>query len=154
MKIAEALIHIKDIKGKLSTLQEEIHSDSSFELLNENDTIPSIEDKISLLQHLSVELASFKTRITKTNAKNGLTDKINKMEALRSIQAQLNGLTRNKQKTTVMRHIDYNDPAMPVTVFSTFNVSNLSKNLDLIQEEIRNLDLELQKLNWTIDIED
>jgi len=154
MKIAEALVHIKDMKGKLAELNREIMEEQTFEQVDASMEIPSVEQQLKDFVSLTKELASFKTRITKTNSKHGLTDKIHKMEALRSMVSRLEQLCRNKQVTVTLRRIDYEGPAVSISTHATYNVEQLTKEVNGARDQIRVLDLELQRLNWEIDLEE
>lgn len=154
MKIAEALVRIKDMKGKLATLVMDIHNEQSYEQIDQNESIPSIEDKISEFSFVSAELANLKDRINRTNTKHRLSEKIYTMEALRSTIKQLDCLTRAKQRTVRLQRVDYDGPATQIATFATYNVEKLAANLDVAHNKIREIDLELQRLNWEIDLEE
>src|SRR5271157_1113787 len=154
MKIAEALVRIKDIKGKLANIMVDINRDAFYEQIDANAQVPTVEVLIDDFCLITQELANIKTRITKTNTNNGLTLKIYRMEALRSMIKQLENLTKAKQKVVRMQRIDYEGPASMISTFATFNVEELGREVESYREEIRTLDLELQRLNWEIDLED
>ena len=152
MKIAEALVRIKDIKGKLSELQRKIDADQLFERVQNDQMIPSIEGLLEDFLDVSEVLSVLKTRITKTNATHGLINKIHEMEKLRSIVSKLELLSRNKQEFVSLRHITYDQPAIPMSTFATYNVEDLIESLEAYRARIRELDLELQRLNWEVDL--
>lgn len=151
MKIAEALVSIKDLKGKVAELQRNIQSDSTFEKLDENTAVPFIEEDIVELLRLTKELGELKSRVAVTNATHGITRKINEMEQLRSNISQLEGLTRVKQSHTRLQR--YLDRADKVEVVATFDVESMKNKVEAMRKRVRELDLELQKLNWQIDVE-
>lgn len=154
MKIAEALVRIKDIKGKLNSLMTEISGELYYEQIDVNEPIPNVDPTINDFCSLSQELANYKNRINQTNAHNGLSAKIYRMEALRSMIKQLENLTRAKQVTVRLQRIDYEGPATKMSTFATYNVEALSKRVEAARAEIREIDLELQRLNWEIDLEE
>ena len=139
MKIAEALIRIKDMKGKLSELDRKIKTDQTFEQIDSSMAMPNIKEFIIELVDLSNELACVKTNITKTNSKHGLTDKINEMETLRSVISRLEGLTYTKQDRVELKRVDYDSPPVPVHILATYNVEGLASELDAYKARIREL---------------
>ena len=153
MKIAEALVRIKDIKGKLNSLMSDINREVSFEQIDANQKIPNKDATISEFCILSQELADIKTLINRTNTKHGLTAKIYRMEALRSTIKQLENLTLAKQQTVRLQRIDYEGPAVQVFTYATYDVAALTKRVEDARAEIREIDLELQRRNWEIELE-
>jgi len=154
MKIAEALVQVKDLKGKVAELTRRIQTDALFEQLDEGQEVPDISLLIEELVTLTRNLGNLKTRIARTNAQRGLVDKINEMAQLRSLVAQLDSLTNNKQSATKLRRIDYGEPHVKMTIVATYNVDEVSSSLDEMRSRIRALDLELQRLNWEVDLVD
>lgn len=154
MKLAEALIRIKDLKGKSAELQRVVYDDATFDVVDENSVIPDIEESLTALVSVSQDTASLKSRITRTNAINGLTDKLHEMEHLRSLVSKLEPLSRNKQEIVSLRHINFNDAATKIPTRATYNVEAWTKNLNKYRDKIRQLDLDLQRLNWEVDLVD
>ena len=155
MKLAEALVQMKDMKGKMAQLIRKIQFDQLFERVDESQVIPNnVDDFIDDYVTLSETLVDMKTRVATTNVENGLTVKIHRMESLRSLISQLESLTCNKQERLDLKHISYDKPPVPVSTFATYNVENLTLMLDNLRDEIRSLDLELQRLNWEVELVD
>jgi len=152
MKIAEALTQIKDLKGKVAKLTRHASYNGAFEVLDESQEVPSIEETLVELEDSATALSNLKTRVTKTNAANGLTDKINEMERLRSLVSNLDNLTLTKQDTVSLRHISYDQPPAPVHTFATYDVEALTNKVDTFRARIREIDLELQRRNWEVDL--
>ena len=153
MKLAEALVKAKDLKGKLSSLHNEIVSEQYFEKLDASQEVPNHEAEIVELVDVSDELRQLKTKIDLTNAKHGITDKIHEMEKLRYLVNSFSSLCGSKQETVQLRRVDYEGPAVPITTVATYNVENAKKQLEKYRDDLRSLDLEIQKLNWQIDLE-
>lgn len=154
MKLAEALVRVKDLKGKFAELQQVVYSDATFEVVDPDMEIPSIEDQLNELVSVSEEIASMKSRITRTNAERGLSIKIHTMEHLRSCVSKLEDLTRHKQIRVNLRSIDYNSPAIKLATHATYNVAKWTETVNGYRARIRELDLELQRLNWEVDLVD
>lgn len=154
MKLAEALVRIKDLKGKSAELQRIVFEDSTFEVVDEDLEIPSIETPLQDLVLVSQETANLKSRIARTNAINGLTDKLHEMEHLRSIVSKTEALTRIKQVTVSLRHVGYNDAATKISTHATYDVERVKIWNNELRDKIRKLDLDLQRLNWEVDLVD
>lgn len=154
MKLAEALVQVKDLKGKVAELNRKIQNDALFEQVDKGQAIPDISLLIDELVRLARNLGELKTRVARTNAQHGLVDKINEMAQLRSLVAQLEGLSEQKQSRTQLRRIDYGEPHVKVQVHATYNVDELASQVVDMRSRIRKLDLELQRLNWEVDLVD
>lgn len=152
MKLAEALVRAKDLKGKLSALHSEISMERSFEKVDAGQEVPNCEPLIADLVAVSEELRALKTRIDLTNAQHGLADKIHEMEKLRYLVNSLTNLSEAKQEIVHLRRVDFEGPALPVSTYATYNVENLKKQLQQYRDDLRSLDLEIQRLNWQIDL--
>lgn len=154
MKVAQALAQVKDLKGKINSVQNRINMDSMFKKVTPDQKVPSIEPLLDELVRLNNELRSLKVRIAKTNVKHGLTERIHEMEMLRYIVGALDSLARAKQEVTNLERIDYDGPAQAFTTYATYNVEELNMGLDENRARIRELDMELQQLNWSTDLEE
>lgn len=154
MKIAEALVKVKDLKGKVAELTRQIVTDSRFEQVEEGSEIPSVEPLIVDLLEVTEALSVLKTRITMTNATFGLTAKINEMERLRSLVSSLESLANHKQKIVQLRTIGYSDATAKLPTYATYDVEHLKVSLTEHRTRIRELDLELQRRNWEVDLVD
>lgn len=152
MKLAEALTKVKDLKGKAASLQRDIQTDSQFQKLDADMEVPSIENLLVQLSEVLEELRTLKTRIDTANVKNGLADKIHEMEQLRSAIKSLEPLARVKAEVKSLQRVDYTSPAVPVVTVATFNVLNLNNQLEAHRRRVRELDLELQRLNWQVEV--
>ena len=116
---------------------------------------PSIEEILEDLVSVSKETASLKSRIARTNAAHGLTDKLHEMEHLRSLISKLEPLTRNKQITVQLRLLNFNsDVQTKFKTHAAYDVKHWTKKLNVYRNRIRQFDLNLQQLNWEIDLVD
>ena len=154
MKIAEALVRMKDVKGKIAETQRTIQMDALFKKVDESQVIPNIEGVILSLGSLAQELSTLKTRVAKTNAKHGLVEKIYEMDKLKYMVSALESHAKSKQETTSLEYVSYGDKPVPLTTYATFDVSELAAKVEGMKTRIREVDMELQKLNWQIDLED
>lgn len=152
MKLAEALVRIKDLKGKVAELSRVLQTDMFFEKIDDMQEVPSTEGVLVELEKVTETLADLKTRIAKTNAQHGLVDKINEMEQLRSLISQLDMLARQKQRVVNLRRVDYEGPAIQIATLATYDVAALAEKVQSFRSRVRELDLELQRLNWEVDL--
>lgn len=153
MKLAEALVHIKDLKGKIAEVSAKIDADCTFRKLLDSQDVPSIEEDIETLDVLVNELSTFKSRVAKTNAKYGLIYKMNEMDYLKFMVNNFDRLAKAKQERI---DVEYGglDQRNTVTTYATYDVVDMVERVDNMKSKIRQLDLELQKLNWEIDLGD
>ena len=154
MKIGQALAQVKDLKGKINVLKNRIVSESYFKKILDTQEVPSLELSFQEFYDLNKQLRVLKTRIAKTNVVHRLSEKIHEMEMLRFVVSSLNELTNCKQEVVQLERTSYDGPGQPITTYATFNVKELASLVKLKQSRIRELDMELQQLNWTIDLED
>ena len=154
MKVAEALAQVKDLKGKISDVQTQIHTNYVFKKVTDLQEVPSINDLLDEFEQLNDALRKLKTRIAKTNVVNGLSTRLHEMEMLRYWVKGLEVLQHVKQETISLERVDYDGPAQPFTTYATFNVADLAAQLEEARLRIRKLDMELQQLNWSTDLEE
>jgi len=152
MKLAEALIRIKDLKGKAAELNRVVYTDTVFERIDAEEEIPSIEDSLEEFVSVSGEIASLKSRIARTNASNGAADKIHEMESLRSVVSKLEDLSHNKQSRTILKSVTYGDPPVKITTHATYDVEAWTNRLKEFRSRIREIDVALQTLNWEVEL--
>lgn len=150
MKLAEALTKVKDLKGKVSELQSQLQLDALFEVVDTSSPVPSLTETISELTQVLESLRQLKTKIDAANVKHGLADKIHEMEQLRYAVKALDELTKHKQE---VKRIDrYSQAQSVILTVATYNVSELTEQVGGMRDRIRQLDLDLQKSNWQVDV--
>ena len=76
------------------------------------------------------------------------------MEALRSLVSKLEELSRHKQVKTILKSVNYGDPPVKIATHATYDVEAWTEKLNAYRDRVRELDVELQKLNWEIDLVD
>jgi uncharacterized protein DUF6847 len=152
MKVAEALAQVKDLKGKISDVQTRIQMNYRFKKVTDLQDVPSIADMLDEFEELNEALRRLKTRIAKTNVSSGLSARIHEMEMLRYWVKGLEVLENVKQEEIALERVDYEGPAQPFTTYATYNVADLTAQLEEARIRIRKLDMELQQLNWSTDL--
>lgn len=149
MKIAEALIERADIQKRISQLRDRLSNNA---LVQEGEK-PS-EDPIELMEELDrleKRLCELVASINLTNA-NTVTDGITvtEMLALRDCLSQKLSILRdflNSASSKWMR-----SRGSEIVVKSTVNVAALQKQIDELSKQLRELDTQIQGINWTTDL--
>ena len=154
MKLAETLTQIKDIKGKIADLQAKVQRKLTVVKLKEDQPMPDHNVAIREIKALSDKLAGLKSRIVATNVKHGLIQKINQLQEAKFMVSFLDGLSRTEQKDVQLHGGGYGQAQKECEVHATFDVENVKKLLAAHQKTLRDLDLELQRQNWLVDIVD
>lgn len=152
MKLAEALTQIKDLKGKVAALTIEIQTENTFQRIDEEDVAPSIEDKFEELSNTLLAMRELKTRIDQANVEGGLADKIHEMEQLRYHIKALEPISKTKQEQKSLLHSYGDSAATRIITVATFDVAKLNERLNTCRARLRELDLELQRLNWEVEV--
>ena len=152
MKLAEALALRADLQKRIAQLRSRLSANAK---VQEGDT--PAEDPAALLEELRTcleQLESLIRRINRTNcltaADDGqtLTDKLARRDALTlelSILREFCGEASAKTDRYSTKEI---------RILSTVDVRALQKQIDGKSKELRELDTEIQGLNWTRDLLD
>ena len=149
MKLAEALILRKDLQNRMELLRERLTLNARVQ----EGEAPS-EDPKALITELESISNQLEELITKINLRNANTEhngeSITAMLARREVLSQrisiLNSLL-NTASNTVMR-----GSRMEVKIYSTVDVAELRKANDKLSLELRKLDMEIQSVNWTVEL--
>lgn len=153
MKLAEALTLRADLQKRLAQLRERLKRNAK---VQEGDT--PAEDPHTLLAELdtaTAELEDLIGRINLTNCRavsnwNGvemtLTELIARRDALTlKIAALRDFLAEASSKTDRYS-------SKEIRILSTVPVAEQQKQLDALSRDLRLLDTELQRMNWTVDL--
>ena len=150
MKLAEALMERADLQKRLSQLRNRLSMNAK---VQEGET--PAEDPAALLKELDgiiIQLERLITRINKTNADTAVADG----ETLSTLLARRDCLRMkvetlrdflNAASATVMR-----GTRSEVVVRSTVSVAELQRKLDELSRALRELDMQIQSLNWTTEL--
>lgn len=149
MKLAEALSERARLQTKISELNQRINDSS---IIQEGDE--PIEDIQALFDELSAnysELETYIFRINNTNL-NAIVEgeSITKMLSRRDV---LSSKVRTLQD--ILSHCSTSNNRYSrneIKYICTIDVAKLRKELDLNAKKLRELDLKIQSLNWTIDL--
>ncbi len=149
MKLAEALSERARLQTKISELNQRINDSS---IIQEGDE--PVEDIQALFDELSAnysELETYIFRINNTNL-NAIVEgeSITKMLSRRDV---LSSKVRTLQD--ILSHCSTSNNRYSrneIKYICTIDVAKLRKELDLNAKKLRELDLKIQSLNWTIDL--
>ena len=152
MKLAEALTQQKDLKGKIAKAQTKLHQKLTVLKLTPDVPVPDNDALIKEITELSEKLANLKNRIAASNVKHGLAGKIYQLQEAEFLVTMLEPLTTTEQKTVEFHGGGYGQQQEKVDVHATFDVAKAKELHATQQKRLRELDLELQKQNWLIDL--
>lgn len=150
MKLAEALMERTDLQKRLAQVKNRLSMNAK---VQEGET--PAEDPAALLKELDgiiIQLERLITRINKTNADTAVADG----ETLSTLLARRDCLRMkvetlrdflNAASATVMR-----GTRSEVVVRSTVSVAELQRKLDELSRALRELDMQIQSLNWTTEL--
>ena len=149
MKLAEALHLRADLQKRISQLAERLNNNAK---VQEGDS--PAEDPAFLLSQLEEStdaLAALIAAINKTNSTvmaDGmtLTDMIAKKDAL-SLRISILRNFLNEASQKVERYSN-----KEIRIYSTVDIPKLQDNIDALSKELRQLDVRLQGLNWTVEL--
>ena len=149
MKLAEALHQRADLQKRISQLAQRLNNNAK---VQEGDT--PAEDPAVLLAELTADtdrLAALIAAINKTNTATvlegvTLTDRIARKDAL-SLRVSILRTFLEQASQKVDRY-----SAKEIRIVSTVDVRALQKEVDRLSKELRELDVQIQGLNWTVDL--
>ena len=149
MKLAEALALRAEMKTKINNIQSRLNNNAKVQEGEKPAENPYT--LIAELDSVSDELTNLIKNINYTNCmtvENGvsLTDMIAKKDVMqKKISVMKNFLS------TASSLIDrYSNTE--IKVHSTVDVAELQKKVDSMSKELRELDMNIQRINWTIDL--
>ncbi len=149
MKLAEALHQRADLQKRIAQLAQRLNNNAK---VQEGDT--PAEDPAVLLAELTADtdhLSELIAAINKTNTATAvdgvtLTDMIARKDAL-SLRVSILRTFLEQASQKVDRY-----SAKEIRVVSTVDVRELQKEVDHLSKELRELDVQIQGLNWTVDL--
>ncbi|MCI5702920.1 MAG: DIP1984 family protein [Erysipelotrichaceae bacterium] len=149
MKLAEALSERADIKKRIEQLENRLILNAKVQ-----DGEKPSEDPKELITELDYLTKRFEELVTKINLRNATV--VDSSETLTSLLARKDALTL---KINVMR--DFLSEASSITsrgtrseikILPTIDVASYQKKIDKLSKELRELDVRIQTINWTIDL--
>lgn len=149
MKLAEALSERADIKKRIEQLENRLILNAKVQ-----DGEKPSEDPKELITELDYLIKRFEELVTKINLRNATV--VDSSETLTSLLARKDALTL---KINAMR--DFLSEASSITsrgtrseikILPTIDVASYQKKIDKLSKELRELDVHIQTINWTIDL--
>lgn len=150
MKLAEALNIRADIQKRIAQLSSRLISNAKVqegeepsenpqELLNElDDCVCSLEEIVARINLTNC--------IAKDENGNSITQLIAKKDALtlkiNSLRSFLTAASEKIDRFSVKE----------IKILSTVNVREMQKNVDALSKELRETDMRIQNLNWTVEL--
>ena len=149
MKLAEALIIRADIQKRINQLKGRLKDSAK---VQEGDS--PAEDMKELSKELDDSLTQLEDLIYRINVTNMQT--IHEGESLTKMMARKDVLT---MRLTVLRelitHVTESDTRYgrnEIKYVRTIDVAQLRRTTDEYSKQLRELDMKIQSLNWTIDL--
>lgn len=148
MKLAEALSIRADLQRRISQLKSRLKDSSK---IQEGDTpAEDVNDLYKELGDCLTQLEELTYRINHTNMQT-----VHEGETLTRMIARKDTLTlRISVMRDVLKHVIENDRygRNEIKYIRTIDVSAFRKEMDTCAKRLRELDLKLQSLNWTVDL--
>ena len=150
MKLAEALLERKSLKEKIESLRTRLAENA---MVQEGDT--PAEDPAALMAELDRTLAALETVIKQINATNNLAqlpDGTSVSEAVVRrdlLRMRRETLEQVAQATSMHQH---RYMRTEVRFVPTINSADLRKQIDGLARDWRELDAQIQAVNWTTDL--
>ena len=148
MKLAEALSVRTDLQRRISQLKSRLKDSSK---IQEGDTpAEDVNDLYKELGDCLTQLEELTYRINHTNMQT-----VHEGETLTRMIARKDTLTlRISVMRDVLSHVIENDRygRNEIKYIRTIDVPAFRKEMDAYAKQLRELDLKLQSLNWTVDL--
>lgn len=152
MKLGEALARRAELQNRLGQVRDRLRVSA---LVQEGDAPP--EDPASLLaevDEIAVELERLISLINRTNAVTTLPSGLLLTEALarRDVLGLRHSALKAVADATAQQQARYS--RSEIRLVRTFDVAAVRKQVDDLARDQRNLDVEIQSANWTVDLID
>lgn len=150
MKLANALSQRSDVQNRLSELRGRLNNNARVQ----EGEAPA-EDPLALLAELDMLTAQLEDLVARINLTNAatvapdgitLTVKLARRDALKERLSIMRGFL-DAASTLAMRGL-----RTEIKIKSTVNVADLQKQVDALSKELRELDEQIQELNWTTEL--
>ena len=150
MKLAEALMERKAIKGKMEELKKRIYQNAQ---IQEGDS--SIENPEELIRELKEEIEKFEQLVIRINITNMTAKLSNGMTLMEAI------VKKDMLNYNHMVHINLADKATPssarysnreIKSIPNVDINEIRKKADEIAKEYRMLDCKIQEANWMVEL--
>lgn len=150
MKLAEALINRADAQKRIQQLRERLARSAK---VQEDETPPEQpEELLAELDRTVAGLTRLVKQINKTNAVTELTSGITVTDALaeRDALALKRNVLNNLIQSATATQSRFS--RSEVKYFSTINIQSIQKQVDDLARQYRELDTQIQEMNWQTDL--
>jgi hypothetical protein len=152
MKLGEALAKRAELQGRLGQVRDRLRVSA---LIQEGDEPP--EDPAPLLAELDQiagELEQLISDINRTNATTRLPSGATLTEALarRDVLGLKHSALKAVADATIQQQARYS--RSEIRLVRTFDVADVRKRVDSLAREQRQLDVEIQATNWTVELDE
>ncbi|MGA8746055.1 MAG: DIP1984 family protein [Solirubrobacterales bacterium] len=150
MRLGEALARRAELQSRLVELRERL---SMSTLVQEGDSPPENPDTlIEALDQAADELEQLIANINRTNAQTEFRSGRTLTDALaqRDVLGLRHGALKAAADATAQQRARYS--RSEIRVITTFDVGAIRNRLDQLARERRELDADIQALNWTVDL--
>ena len=150
MKLAEALQIRADIQNRIEQIGTRLQNNAT----TQEGSEPA-ENPVELLKELDALLAQHEELVTRINITNSrttddkgetLTRLIARRDMLQKKVQMLRDLVGAASQLTNRYHLS------EIRVISTINVADTQKKVDDMSKKLRETDIALQQLNWTVEL--
>ncbi len=150
MKLAEALQIRADIQNRIAQIGTRLQNNAT----TQEGSEPA-ENPVELLKELDALLAQHEELVTRINITNSrttddkgetLTRLIARRDMLQKKVQMLRDLVSAASQLTNRYHLS------EIRVISTINVADTQKKVDDMSKKLRETDIALQQLNWTVEL--
>lgn len=148
MKLAEALSIRADLQGRIEQLKSRLKDSAK---VQEGDT--PAENVDELYKKLDEYLAQLEEMVYRINCTN--MQVVHDGETLTHMIARKDALSlRISVMRDVLKYITENDRygRLEIKYIRTIDVGEWRKKMDICSKQLRELDLKLQSLNWSVDL--
>lgn len=150
MKLAEALQIRADLQTRLQQLATRLYNNATVQ----EGSLPAEnpEDLMDELDSTTGQLQDIMQRINLTNSEvrdadgQSLTELIARRDCLQKKTAMLRDFMNAASSLTSRRTLS------EIRIISTVDVGDLRKKIDRLAKELRETDLKIQQMNWTVDL--
>lgn len=149
MKLAEALILRADYQKRFTQLQQRLVRSARVQEGEEPPESP--QELLTELESISVELTRLIQRINRTNSVTNFQDRpLSDALAERDVLRLKRGAYDSLIDAAAIRQDRY--MRSELRVLSTVDVAELQRQVDRLSRDYRELDAQIQALNWAIDL--
>ncbi len=150
MKLAEALQIRSDLQKRISQMGSRLSNNATVQ----EGSVPA-ENPLELLKELDGMLSQYEDMVARINLTNStikndygetITELIARRDTLQKRVQMLRDLVNSASKLTERYRLS------EIRTVSTINVAETQKKVDELSKKLREEDLALQQLNWTVNL--